>query len=240
MLGGKYTVEITILDKINVVCNIIVALCSIIGLRAIILAKREYIHNKSKESAQKAIEMAEYFMNNILTELTIINNISAKNGLNSIIKRVMFYDMVDFDYDEMKRLYGESNIKKINEIINKTYISVPSPSEKEIKIPFDTFVSQTLNKLEYMCMHFSSNLADDDFIYNSLHQIFISSMQSCYCTIAKLNTSNKDKYYTNIITVYNKWADKYYGAQEKEELIREEIEKRRKEATRPSIKTIKK
>ena len=228
------------MEIVNTLCNIVMAVCAIVGLGAILIAKSEYNHNRSKESAERAIEMAEYFMNNILILFTIIKNISAKNGVNSIIKRVMFYDMVDFDYDEMKRLYGESNIKKINEIINKTYISVPSPSEKEIKIPFDTFVSQTLNKLEYMCMHFSSNLADDDFIYNSLHQIFISSMQSCYCTIAKLNTSNKDKYYTNIITVYNKWADKYYGAQEKEELIKEETEKRRKEATRPSIKTIKK
>ena len=78
--------NIATIDIINMICNIITSTCSIMGLIAIVIARKEYIHNKSKESAQKAIDMAEYFMNNILTDLTIINQLSNKNGLNDIIK----------------------------------------------------------------------------------------------------------------------------------------------------------
>ncbi len=119
-------------------------------------------------------------------------------------------------------------------------IPVSSNNGTEIEISFSIFLSQVLNRLEYMCMHISSGLADDDYIYNSLHQVFISSMQLCYCAISNLNVSNKDKYYTNIISVYNKWSKRYYDAQEKEEYLHEELNKKAKEYTKPSIKKIKK
>jgi hypothetical protein len=58
-------------------------------------------------------------------------------------------------------------------------------------------------------MYFNSGSADDDVIYQSLHQTFFKAVWILYYDIAKRNTDGKDKYYTNIISTYNRWKSIY-------------------------------
>ena len=67
----------------------------------------------------------------------------------------------------------------------------------------------TLNKLEYICMNISSRAADSNYIYQSLHQIFLRTIRNLYMEISIINTNACDKFYTNIIHVYNMWRNKY-------------------------------
>ena len=60
-------------------------------------------------------------------------------------------------------------------------------------------------------------------------------MQLLYISIAKRNITEKDKYYRNVIKIYNKWKNRYLREQEKEERINAKIEKQQKK-----IKNIKK
>lgn len=79
-----------------------------------------------------------------------------------------------------------------------------------------------------MCMYITSEVADEKYIYNSLHQQFLKTISFIYFEISLVNTDNKDKYYTNIIHVYNLWKNKYIKAQENEEKLKEEQKKIKK------------
>ena len=70
-------------------------------------------------------------------------------------------------------------------------------------------------------MYFNTGIADEDTVYQSLHQSFLSIIKVLYVDIATRNQTGKDKYYTNIIKLYNNWAEKYY------ESSKMEINKRR-------------
>ena len=66
-------------------------------------------------------------------------------------------------------------------------------------------MENTLNKLEAICMSISSQAAGSQFIYESLHQMFLSTVETLSIKISSPNLNNVDKYYTNIISVYNIW-----------------------------------
>ena len=77
-------------------------------------------------------------------------------------------------------------------------------------------LNDTLNTLEYFCMYFNSGVADEETIYQSLHQSFISMVQVLYFKISFRNYNGKDKYYTNIIDLYEKWINRFYQMKLKE------------------------
>jgi len=81
-------------------------------------------------------------------------------------------------------------------------------------------IQECLNQLEYICMFISSQPDNSQFIYQSLHKVFLSNIRNLAITIGKQNNNSYDKLYTNIIEVYNTWAKKY-----KKDII---IEKKRK------------
>ena len=70
---------------------------------------------------------------------------------------------------------------------------------------FNVLVSNTLNQLEAICISISSEAAGSQFIYESLHQMFLSTIEILYLKISDSNRNNVDKYYTNVISVYNMW-----------------------------------
>ena len=85
-----------------------------------------------------------------------------------------------------------------------------------------------------MCMYISTRVADEKYIYNSLHQQFLKAISLLYISISLVNTDNKDKNYTNIITVFNIWKDKYIKLEKKEQKIQLK-QKRLKEKSKPQI-----
>ena len=54
-------------------------------------------------------------------------------------------------------------------------------------------------------------LADEELIYQSLHQVFLSTVLMLYPIICESNTSNEDKHYTSIIWLFVKWRDRLIG-----------------------------
>ena len=71
---------------------------------------------------------------------------------------------------------------------------------------FPLLIENTLNKLEAICINISSQAAGSQFIYESLHQMFLSTVEILSIKISASNTNNVDKYYVNIIYVYNMWC----------------------------------
>lgn len=81
---------------------------------------------------------------------------------------------------------------------------------------YNDIMNETLNTLEYFCMYLNTKIADEDTIYQSLHQSFLSVIKVVYFRIASRNITGKDKYYTNIIELYNRWSDKYHEREQEE------------------------
>lgn len=71
---------------------------------------------------------------------------------------------------------------------------------------FGRIISDTLNNLEYFSMNFTTEVADENVVFQSLHQTYLKGVRALYFAIASQNSNPKDKFYTNIIKLYHIWA----------------------------------
>lgn len=104
-------------------------------------------------------------------------------------------------------------------------------------LPFHFFnlVDGVLNSLEHVCMNISSHAAGSMFIYQSLHQMFFDTINTLAFEISIRNNGKySDKFYTNIIYVYNEWQ-KIYKKSRKNEALRKN---QNKKILNPKIKTV--
>lgn len=158
--------------------------------------------------------------------------------------------------EKYKKVYNSSNLDKIYYRILNTRISSSSFQElnlenkeytdsearglfiltnSEYPFHFDELVSGVLNELEYLCMNLSSQAADSKYVYQSLHQMFLRTIRLLCVEISMSNNkSYSDKYYTNLIYVYNEWTNLYMKDLEIEKKKKEKINK----ILNPKIKTV--
>lgn len=91
---------------------------------------------------------------------------------------------------------------------------------------FDYLISSVLNELEYLCMSLASQAAGSTFVYQSLHQVFLRTIRVLAVEIAISNNNYySDKYYTNIIEVYNIWKSLYLKSLNSEKKVKKKIDK---------------
>ena len=84
-------------------------------------------------------------------------------------------------------------------------------------------------------MNISSHAAGSTFIYQSLHQIFFDTVNTLAFEISIRNDGKySDKFYTNIIHVYNEWQ-KIYKKSRKNETNKKN---QNKKILNPKIKTV--
>lgn len=193
----------------------------IVSFLSVVFIYFDYRSRKSKEKAEHSILLAKDFSNIMVYKLSLLCAIfEKKEDINRILTKVKFTNFTDFDNKELESLYSKEDIKNFMKFIETFAIDMGKDKKA---IALRTFIMETLNSLEYMCMYISTNVADEKYIYNSLHQMFLQSIQTLYICISTLNTDDKDKYYTNIIHVYNLWKDRYLKFCKKEEKFRKKI-----------------
>lgn len=67
-----------------------------------------------------------------------------------------------------------------------------------------------LNRLEWFSMNFITKIANEETVYQSLHQVYLKIVKLFYFHIAITNNNGaKDKYYCYTIELYNIWARRY-------------------------------
>lgn len=100
---------------------------------------------------------------------------------------------------------------------------------------FSNLISDVLNELEYLCMSLSSQVAGSKYVYQSLHQVFLRTVRLLCVEIALSNRkSYSDKFYTNVIHVYNEWTKLYMKNLENEKKLRNKANN----ILNPKIKTV--
>ena len=131
----------------------------------------------------------------------------------------------DIEFDEYNKIQllnycdwelDEKELDVLKDINNPNYQNVLNKGRnltyyKTMLISyFHSNVSTLLNKLESFALHLNSNLADEEILYPSLHQTYLKVIKYLYPHICYLNSKNiADKYFTNIVELYNNWRDRY-------------------------------
>lgn len=139
--------------------------------------------------------------------------------------------------DEIQKIYIDclkENIKFSSSDKSDNYSDLFTLDNSNMPVCFHEFVSLTLNELEYVSMYISSQAAGSKYVYQSLHQIFLRTVKLLAPIIALQNKDYSDKYYTNIIFVYNEWAELRQLDLKKEKKNKEKANK----ILNPKIKTV--
>ncbi|MBQ7410431.1 MAG: hypothetical protein IJW20_03505 [Clostridia bacterium] len=187
-------------------------------------AMYEYDKRRVISQQEKAAEIADIFSTEIVEKLSIISDVLLDNNeFSSKFNQIDSNKINRFDVYELQEMLGENrSIEEIETFVNsvldiiesektqESYIRLLEERYKEEEIKrfpnkFLFLIITTLNRLEYLCMNISSNAAGSQFIYQSLHQIFLQTIHILYIFISSKNRDSIDKYNTNIIEVYNMW-----------------------------------
>lgn len=190
-----------------------------------IWSMHQYIKSKLSKQQEKASQIATDFADNLIEKMGLISKTLLKNSyiqkVTSIfdnhpeclsqfttfeIEDILVAENEDEDVDVFKNfkdiLCSEDTQKEYQNFLNEKY------SEKEqekFNSKFPVLVESTLNHLEAICITITSQAAGSEFIYDSLHQTFLKTIKILAILIAANNNNNVDKYFTNIIQVYNMW-----------------------------------
>lgn len=108
----------------------------------------------------------------------------------------------DEEYKELKKKVNNPAISAKDKAILNAQIA-----EKRTK--YYKFVSgkatELANLLEYMCICFNTNIADDKTVYQSLHKVFFLGVHMIYIFTFDSNVNEYDRVFYNIMTLYKKW-----------------------------------
>ena len=178
----------------------------------------QYTKNRLSKQQEKSAEIAQEFSNTLIEKMGIISDVLMPNDeikkmVNTIVKskklnqftileiRNVLNDTNCFKkYDKI--IYSKRTQQRYNEILYKRYNDI---ERNKFDSYFPLLVENTLNHLEAICINISSQAAGSQFIYDSLHQSILKTVEMLSVKISSNNGNNVDKYYTNIIQVYNMW-----------------------------------
>lgn len=93
-------------------------------------------------------------------------------------------------------------------------------------------MSDYLNDIEWFSMSCRYGIADEELLYQSLHQSFLSSVWQLYFYICIKNTTNENKYYTNVIWLFQKWQERMREIQKQAEDSQRKVQEKIEEAER--------
>ena len=158
---------------------------------------------------------------------------SAKRLPNNEINNIMMCINANWDLTDDEKEYIQANEESENDknmLMLVAKINTITYYKNRLISEFCDTRMNLLNKFEYLTMSLNTNLADEDIVYVSLHQLFLKIVKLLYPVICKCNNKyTADKYYSHTIETYNRWAARY----EKE---RQEEDDRQKKVTKNTSK----
>lgn len=173
----------------------------------------DYRHRKKKEEAEKSILIAEEFSKNIIPKFNILTDYFTKCNILKSAQKSDFLEFECFTQTELANLcankkqgYTKNDISKYKKAIDKNkFLEIDG---KQVNV--HNFIYNLLNELECMCMYISTKVADEKYIYHSLHDKFFKVIHLTYIAIAisSDNKSTKNTYYISTIKVFNLWKKK--------------------------------
>lgn len=207
----------------------------------VVIAALQYYVTSRANRIEKAIEMAEYYKENVLSLFSVVCFVFSQTGILEELQSVNNQKLVHFDIEEAKELFKLEQLKKIEELMHseKLIESIVKAdnlyhiglAKEEIlieggkKIQYNPdeiyrtfwgdYMEKLMNNLEYFSMYFMHNISDETVVFPSLNQTYISIVEMLYYHISKTNKLEEPKYYTNVIALYKKWKTRNQETKEK-------------------------
>lgn len=114
----------------EIVSAIYLILGTIIAIWQYYVSSNKHLEKIQKDQIQKAIDLAEYYKDNILSGYTALKLVYAKSGLQNILDKINNKDIKNFDSIELNELLTENQIAEYKSILN---------SEKFVKSVFEVY-----------------------------------------------------------------------------------------------------
>lgn len=233
LTSANQAAELDLGDKINLGLLIVAVLSALFALLAYKhqrnRSKKQEACNLAKHYADSIISRYS-LVTNVFSECkkdVLVKNIVPMSQIASFDKREasLFAERADRSFEEIlaelcdippevvlvnKMMLAKSANERIDFAATHLHNSDDDDGVEITNIPyllkdFDWEVTTLLNELEWFSMSCRYGLADEKLIYQSLHQTFFSIVWQLYFHISWRNVSNADKYYCNIIWLFNKW-----------------------------------
>lgn len=206
------------------------------------LNSRIEIIKNNKENITKAIDLSEYYKDNILSNFSVIKYVYANAGIDDILKKIDYEKIECFDEKELKWLLSDEDISQLKKIettkefakviidANEIFglnLRIPiihdadgSPTENiNNELLFKQFINgvvqKMLNNMEFFAMYFTHNTAKENVVYQSLHKTYVAIVKELYYNIAIRNIQGETYLYTNVTKLYKMWNAKYTEDKEK-------------------------
>lgn len=221
----------------QIICAFVVIIGGMVGVRQYVLAKRAESNRYQNSRIQKAIDLSEYYKDNILCNITFIYHVYQESKILDILNNVKRSDMKDFDAHELDKNFSKNQKEEIakiiesekfietiikwseiysTDLISSVYIKngekvIEAKRVNQTKV-IDYFMNhiicETLNNMEYFSMHFNYETADEKVVYQSLHRTYLDVVHMLYYDISTNNKTGEQKLFTNVIDLFNKWKAK--------------------------------
>ena len=210
---------------------------AIIGVWQYVLTSRSARAQIGNGRIQKAVDLAEYYKDNILPELEVFTYIFEKLEIKKIIDDIKPQDMKAFDSKELEDNLSKAKMDSIQKIITdpktlevlkeikKIYGKdfefldiVENSGEENLEIlrrVMSKSINKVLNNMEFFAMHFTHKTADSSVVYQSLHQTYIRLVRLFYYDISVNNKLDGKQYFTNVTNLYKEWYNKSEEANNK-------------------------
>lgn len=190
--------------------NLVAWFTSIALIATALWSMYQYTKNKISKQQEKASEIAQDFSNTLIEKMGIISDVLMPNHeiQKMITKIVKSKKLNQFTTLEIRNiLEDEKCFEKCDKIIHskRTQERYNDIEKNRFDSYFPLLVENTLNHLEAICINISSQAAGSQFIYDSLHQSFLRTVEILSIKLSSNNRNNVDKYFTNIIQVYDMW-----------------------------------
>lgn len=208
-LNWNYILAASVEGKTNMLTNIFIVF-------AAVWAVYEFARKNRRARAEKAIELAKEFEKDIIPLINEMTGVFNSLSFYKKIKDLYMHDGLFFDREELRTIFSDNEINEYVEFCRKSTLG-----ENPISILICQV--QILNKLEAFSMAFNHKVADESVVYQSLHQMFFTTVKTLYIKIAIVNEYEKDKYYTNIIKLFNDWDKRYKKIERKNKKRKEKI-----------------
>lgn len=212
---------------------------AIIGIWQYVLTARSERAKLSMEQVEKAIDLANYYKNEILPKSEALIYVFRSGGIKDELDKIKVSDMKEFTQEELidnLGVAGKKNLEKIMEgedvltaiiaaevilglnLNIERFMSIEEENGKKsvsikrdmvIRLFMGNVVSELLNSMEYFAMNFIHGIADETVVYQSLSRTYIEIVQLLYYNIANNNVIGKQLLFTNVTELYRKWYDRY-------------------------------
>jgi len=195
----------------------ILVVVGVVGLIGLYLAKKEFNYKIKKDSIQRAVELTQYYIKEILPAQSEFNTLFKGSQYETEMKKFNQDEFCNFDLVEMRKIImqnhaGESfeqviaNISKfLGNALNKK-VEIKDKDGKTVQTMVSRFeLDDYVNNLEYFAMNFVTGIADKETVYRALHQTYLATVRNVYFVISFQNDHPKDKFFNNIIELYQEW-----------------------------------